>query len=208
MEQHQSPESSQNHLSQSFPDQALPGIDGGTPDEWILPEELRTQWDTLTDFYFCSSEPSAVDWHQWTTLESQPLGTETQAYSSPQMSDAQNELPQDQVERPDSLLQAQPPGLDNVSQWLEGSFHPSKPCSHCRRHRLQCLIIRTTYANPNPVNACSSCVALFRECSLAKGEKRLPSGFETYSPVSGHLHGLPENAEANVGHFKVGTIIT
>ncbi|KAF7595311.1 hypothetical protein BBP40_006560 [Aspergillus hancockii] len=61
--------------------------------------------------------------------------------------------------------------------------------------RLQCLIIRTTPANPNPVRACSSCVALFRECSLAVGEKRQPSGFETPSLAIGHLHGLRELSE-------------
>lgn len=80
----------------------------------------------------------------------------------------------------------------NVSQWLEGSYRPSVPCDHCRKYRLQCLIIRTTEANPNPTMACSSCVALFRECSLARGEKRHPSQFETQFPVLGHLHGLPE----------------
>lgn len=82
--------------------------------------------------------------------------------------------------------------LVNVSQWLEGSYHPPVPCVHCRKYRLQCLIIRTTEANPNPTMACSSCVALFRECSLARGEKRHPSQFETQFPVLGHLHGLPE----------------
>ncbi|CAL5874766.1 uncharacterized protein PFLUO_LOCUS9068 [Penicillium psychrofluorescens] len=30
---------------------------------------------------------------------------------------------------------------------------------------------------------------------FSKGEKRLPSGFETFSPVLGHLHGVPEHTE-------------
>ncbi|KZF24823.1 hypothetical protein L228DRAFT_217203 [Xylona heveae TC161] len=86
-------------------------------------------------------------------------------------------------------------GLSNVSQWLDGAYNPPVPCTYCRKHRLQCLIIRTTPANPNPVTSCSSCVALFRECSLAQGEKRHPSEFETLSPVLGHLHGVPEHTE-------------
>lgn len=43
--------------------------------------------------------------------------------------------------------------------------------------------------NPNLVTLCSSCVALFRECSLAQGEKWQPVGFETVTPVLGHLQG-------------------
>ncbi|KAK9595399.1 hypothetical protein V6Z92_001909 [Aspergillus fumigatus] len=83
----------------------------------------------------------------------------------------------------------------NVTQWLDGAHRPPQPCSYCRKHRLQCLILRTTPANPNPITACSSCVALFRECSLARGEKRQPSRFETLSPVMGHLHGVTELEE-------------
>ncbi|KAL5362875.1 hypothetical protein BJX96DRAFT_167011 [Aspergillus floccosus] len=85
--------------------------------------------------------------------------------------------------------------LTDVTQWLDGAYAPPNPCTYCRRHRLQCLIIRTTPANPNPVTSCSSCVALFRECSLAHGEKRQPSGFETLAPVLGNLHGLREHTE-------------
>ncbi|KAK1146922.1 hypothetical protein N8T08_002249 [Aspergillus melleus] len=95
---------------------------------------------------------------------------------------------------PDNPSVAQRP-LTDVSQWLDGAYSPPVPCTYCRRHRLQCLIIRTTSANPNPVTACSSCVALFRECSLALGEKRQPSRFETLSPVLGNLHGLREICE-------------
>lgn len=88
-----------------------------------------------------------------------------------------------------------PNDFTNVSLWLNGAYSPPVPCSYCRVNRLQCLIIQTTQANPNPVTSCSSCVALFRECSLARGEKRQPAGFETVSPVLGHLHGVPEQTE-------------
>ncbi|PWY90373.1 hypothetical protein BO94DRAFT_462894 [Aspergillus sclerotioniger CBS 115572] len=87
----------------------------------------------------------------------------------------------------------------SVSRWLEGAYRPSVPCAHCQQHRLQCLIIRTTPANPNPVSSCSSCVALFRECSLARGEKRHPAGFETFFPVFNHLHGVTDE---NDGRHK------
>jgi hypothetical protein len=87
--------------------------------------------------------------------------------------------------------------LPDVSalQWLDGAYYPAVPCGYCQQYRLQCLIIRTTPANPNPVSSCSSCVALFRECSLARGEKRHPAGFETVFPVFNHLHGVTEWAE-------------
>ncbi|KAJ5322341.1 Homeodomain [Penicillium brevicompactum] len=104
----------------------------------------------------------------------------------------------------DVALPSQQSNLTNVSQWLDGAYRPPVPCSHCRRHRLQCLIIRTTSANPNPRTSCSSCVALFRECSLAKGEKRHPSGFETLSPVLGHLHGVPEDETVTSNNEEIG----
>lgn len=86
-------------------------------------------------------------------------------------------------------------GFSDVSQWLDGAYSPPHPCSYCRRHRLQCLILRTTSANPNPITSCSSCAALFRECSLALGEKRQASRFETQVPVLGHLHGVTEEGD-------------
>ncbi|KAM0327650.1 hypothetical protein ACHAQA_005943 [Verticillium albo-atrum] len=76
--------------------------------------------------------------------------------------------------------------LDNETYW------PPMPCAHCKRHRLQCFILRTTAANPNPVSSCSSCVALFRDCTLAGQGKRGHSSFETSEPVIGHLHGVSE----------------
>ncbi|RAL10684.1 uncharacterized protein BO97DRAFT_348953 [Aspergillus homomorphus CBS 101889] len=98
-------------------------------------------------------------------------------------------------------------GFVSVSQWLDGAYRPPVPCSYCQRHRLQCLILRTTSANPNPVTSCSSCVALYRECSLAQGEKRQAAGFETISPVFGHLHGVTEMTEERdeiIAHAKPG----
>ncbi|KAI1057179.1 hypothetical protein LB507_002207 [Fusarium sp. FIESC RH6] len=79
-----------------------------------------------------------------------------------------------------------------------GASRPSAPCSNCRRSRLQCLILQTTLANPNPTKSCSSCVALFRECSLSGRKKREPSDFETLEPVIGRLHGVSEHSAMDV----------
>lgn len=73
-----------------------------------------------------------------------------------------------------------------------GAWRPPEPCNHCKRLRLQCFMLHTADANPNPVNSCSSCVALFRNCSLAERSKRDHSLFETERPVIGHLHGVNE----------------
>lgn len=86
----------------------------------------------------------------------------------------------------------------------QGGWRPPAPCSHCRRLRLQCFMLQTTLANPNPVTACSSCVALYRHCSLAGPAKRQASTFETPNPVIGQLHGVYEDEhisqEASQGH--------
>lgn len=93
-------------------------------------------------------------------------------------------------------------GANNDPSWSqfltdrEAHFAP-EPCSYCRRHRLQCLIMATGPANPNPENSCSTCVGLFRGCSLARGRKRDPSGFETADPVIGQLHGVSEEMDFN-----------
>lgn len=81
---------------------------------------------------------------------------------------------------------------DHVLDPRTNAYRPPVPCEYCRNRRLQCLIIRTTKANPNPIAACSSCVALFRSCSLADKAKRHPSDFETNYPVVGGLHGITE----------------
>lgn len=76
-----------------------------------------------------------------------------------------------------------------------GAHRPPVPCNYCRRWRLQCLILQTTSANPNPVSSCSSCVALYRDCSLAERSKREASAYETALPVIGHLHGVCEEVD-------------
>lgn len=40
--------------------------------------------------------------------------------------------------------------------------------------------------------SCSSCIALFRQCSLAERAKRQACCFETAAPVIGQLHGVTE----------------
>ncbi|KAF5027158.1 hypothetical protein F66182_731 [Fusarium sp. NRRL 66182] len=79
-----------------------------------------------------------------------------------------------------------------------GASRPAAPCTNCRRRRLQCLILHTTVDNPNPTKSCSSCVALFRECSLSGRQKREPSAFETSEPVIGTLHGVSEHSMLGV----------
>lgn len=83
-----------------------------------------------------------------------------------------------------------------------GAYRPPLPCTQCQRQRLQCLILQTTEANPNPITSCSSCVALYRDCSLAERSKRQASSFETSLPVIGHLHGVAE--EELHGHIESG----
>lgn len=84
-----------------------------------------------------------------------------------------------------------------------GAWRPSQPCNYCRRLRLQCFILQTTSANPNPVTSCSSCVALFRQCSLAERGKRLPAEFETPEPVINNLHGVNEELNMSLSDSRV-----
>ncbi|KAL6879332.1 hypothetical protein J3F83DRAFT_298646 [Trichoderma novae-zelandiae] len=81
-----------------------------------------------------------------------------------------------------------------------GAHRPPVPCNYCQRLRLQCLILQTTDANPNPVSSCSSCVALYRDCSLAERGKREASAYETLLPVIGHLHGVCEEPDGSTTH--------
>lgn len=191
--------SSSRQLPQSLPDSGLQSIfDAEMPGGWAM-DDSTADWNALNGFYFCSSEPTNLDWPQWAGLEaSQDLISPTgENNAEPHTSHVSNERLQVlQAERSTTELHFR--SIGNVSQWLDGAYRPPVPCSHCRKHRLQCLILRTTSANPNPITSCSSCVALFRECSLAKGEKRVAAGFETYTPVLGHLHGLPEHTEDKV----------
>lgn len=178
--------------------------DTNTPETSWIPDDITEEWNALNDFYFCSPEPTSSEW-RWAGHDARPH--ETFDHAALQASDLQESAllsePVQNITAESSvdLYQPQPQNLANVPQWLDGAYRPPVSCRYCRRHRLQCLILRTTPANPNPVSACSSCVALFRECSLAKGEKRLPSGFETFAPVLGHLHGLPEHTEDGVSVY-------
>ncbi|RFU80379.1 hypothetical protein TARUN_1845 [Trichoderma arundinaceum] len=80
-----------------------------------------------------------------------------------------------------------------------GAHRPPVPCNYCQRLRLQCLILQTTSANPNPISSCSSCVALYRDCSLAERGKREANAYETAVPVIGHLHGVCEEGDDTTG---------
>ncbi|KAF9250227.1 transcriptional regulator family: Homeodomain [Penicillium roqueforti] len=181
-------------LSQPLSDIELEGLLGEIePTQW----GKESSFDTNTDYQFpFPSDTSDLEWSQWTNYESHL----TQTVNAQPGHQDHEELKASEIvydSAPSLARESVGPSsqrsLTNVSQWLDGAYRPPVSCAHCRRHRLQCLIIRTAPANPNPKNSCSSCVALFRECSLAKGEKRQPSGFETFSPVFGHLHGVPED---------------
>ncbi|PYI09582.1 hypothetical protein BO78DRAFT_308107 [Aspergillus sclerotiicarbonarius CBS 121057] len=160
--------------------QALDQLAGISVMEVPFPESPRASFDD--------------DWAEWLsssdyTHPDAPADPAAVPYLDPLLPQADlGDLPQ--TGPTDSTI----PPIDDfsVSRWLDGAYRPPVPCTHCQQHRLQCLIIRTTPANPNPVSSCSSCVALFRECSLARGEKRHPAGFETFFPVFNHLHGVTE----------------
>ncbi|KAJ5899682.1 hypothetical protein N7495_004426 [Penicillium taxi] len=165
-------------------------------DDWLQDEHALT-FSALDDFYFCTSELPTPENPQGTGFDSQSfVPSEISTHSA--LHTAEFPIESVEINTGDTFPNVphqSSPSIAKISQWLDGAYFPSVPCSHCRRYRLQCLVLRTTSANPNPVTSCASCVALFRECSLAKGEKRLPSGFETFTPVLGHLHGLLEHAE-------------
>ncbi|KAL3456489.1 hypothetical protein BJX64DRAFT_281317 [Aspergillus heterothallicus] len=95
-----------------------------------------------------------------------------------------------------SLLQPDLPWDDSDFFLPQGAWRPQEPCTYCRRMRLQCFSLQTTEANPNPVTACSSCVALFRQCSLAERHKRQPHNYETAHPVIDQLHGVHEEGHS------------
>ena len=76
-----------------------------------------------------------------------------------------------------------------------GAFRPPHPCAYCKRFRLNCFLLQSTIVNPNPLQSCSVCVALYRQCSFAERPKRRPQGFETAGPVIGNLHGVAEEED-------------
>ncbi|KAL4808615.1 hypothetical protein BDV18DRAFT_167658 [Aspergillus unguis] len=146
-------------------------------------EPERTSWSTLEPPHF--NEPTPLPGGEQPPNETFIANT--------------SEIPAEFQRRNPPII---PTGFNNVAEWLDGAYRPSTPCDHCRRHRLHCLILRRTSNNPNPVPSCSSCVGLFRPCSFGRGDKRQPSGFETLSPVLGHLHGVIE--EGNEGEDGSG----
>ncbi|KAL7941851.1 hypothetical protein V8C42DRAFT_333899 [Trichoderma barbatum] len=100
-------------------------------------------------------------------------------------------------QQPQQSLQDATRSLNAIDEFFikNGAHRPPAPCNYCKRLRLQCLILQTTAANPNPVSSCSSCVALYRDCSLAERGKREASAYETVLPVIGHLHGVCEEVD-------------
>lgn len=180
------------------PDPTSAGIFNTDPAGNWLAEDPLYDWTPPTDFSQLATDQTSFEW----SYGADPAGSgfyEVQPQFAQQQFQQQDETAESlnpPLELPDSVLRER--GFRDVGGWLGGAYCPPFPCSYCRQHRLQCLILRTTSANPNPVTSCSSCVALFRECSLARGEKREPSGFETLSPVLGHLHGVTEQMEDGV----------
>ncbi|GIC84277.1 homeobox domain-containing protein [Aspergillus udagawae] len=178
-----------------------------------LQSDSTLDMNQLNDMYYLSSESANDEWLSWfdangpetPELFPSPARQGPAVFQAGTLTAAENIRSEIQTQTPAIASQ----NMSNVTQWLDGAYCPPQPCSYCRKHRLQCLILRTTPANPNPVTSCSSCVALFRECSLARGEKRQPSRFETLSPVMGHLHGVTEleedegdEAEASVPDYN------
>ncbi|PKY09177.1 hypothetical protein P168DRAFT_324187 [Aspergillus campestris IBT 28561] len=167
-------------------------------------------WDLFThDTYNSSTNQPEL---QWDSLESNTLNPNT-VFSPPNQGGGfTTQEPNSEFippANPTTTANLRQPshGFSDVSQWLDGAYSPPHPCSYCRRHRLQCLILRTTSANPNPITSCSSCAALFRECSLALGEKRQASRFETEVPVLGHLHGVTEEGGDGLASQPTSTSI-
>ena len=104
------------------------------------------------------------------------------------------ELPLEPPVPDDSSLRAR--GSIELDFFLpSGAYRPSQPCSYCQRLRLNCFVLQSTAVNPNPLQSCSSCNALYRQCSFAERPKRKPHTFETHRPVIGALHGVNEEED-------------
>lgn len=89
-------------------------------------------------------------------------------------------------------------GVTSLDQFFSdhGAHLSPVPCTHCARLKMQCLVIKTTSVNPNPIAGCTSCASLFRYCSLAQNQKRRALGYETPLPVIGQLHGISEDGQS------------
>lgn len=202
-----------SQLPSYFPDSRLGAMFDhvDTSDAPLADENPILDWNTLGGYYYYpSSGVSDIEQANYLAADTfqtpeellpPQIGPVHDALRPPDIS-SQTELDLPTLAQDSHLAQR---GYTNLQQWMEGTYRPPVPCSYCRKHRLQCLTIRTTSANPNPVTSCSSCVALFRECSLSRGEKREPSRFETLSPVMGHLHGVTEHPEDGVSDVALDT---
>ncbi|KAL4865018.1 hypothetical protein BDV12DRAFT_156793 [Aspergillus spectabilis] len=171
------------------------GVNAPPENPWPVEEDIFFDWDALYGQQNIDLGFPQGDHTSWSTVNSlnfseppTPLLSDAAVTNGPNISNKQQTLAPSQTETAPIVL----PGFNNVAEWLDGAYRPPAPCDYCRRHRLQCLILRRTSDNPNPIPSCSSCVGLFRPCSFGKGEKRQASRFETLSPVLGHLHGLIE----------------
>ncbi|OJJ33315.1 hypothetical protein ASPWEDRAFT_174725 [Aspergillus wentii DTO 134E9] len=201
-QRHPPPEDPQNPAFEAVADGNLSNLSN----EWSRNVDVNFDWDVLNDTYHPFVDFQNGEWPHLTIPDDPSFYQNLPTSAVPDQTQYSQNLMNDDIGNPQYLSHnsqaAVYPDFNNVSQWLDGAYSPPKPCSYCRRHRLQCLIIRTAPANPNPITSCSSCVALFRECSLARGEKRQPSGFETMSPVFGNLHGLAEDVDDVVGQVE------
>ncbi|KAL5339959.1 hypothetical protein BJX70DRAFT_136599 [Aspergillus crustosus] len=176
-----------------------PAFEGTWPAETGREEDIFFDWDALYGQQNIDLGFPQGDRTSWSTFDSlnfgessTPLFLDAQVFDSPNVTSQQTQPEQQHLLNEVGNVPGVPANFNNVAEWLDGAYRPLAPCDHCRRHRLQCLILRRTSDNPNPIPSCSSCVGLFRPCSFGRGEKRQPSGFETLSPVLGHLHGLIE----------------
>lgn len=186
-------------------------IDDTLQDDFFLSALSEDDFDTLSNesHHGSSSIPQSPDFfglpsdlmEDWSSsfpdldMLLDATGSEFQSFDSNGL-DA-GVIPDVTVPRPDASLELQPQLWrdDPVMEEFflkNGASRPPAPCDHCRRRKLQCFLIQTTPSNPNPTTACSSCVGLYRECSLARNLKRQPLAYETSRPVINHLHGINE----------------
>ncbi|KAL4914866.1 hypothetical protein BDW62DRAFT_136092 [Aspergillus aurantiobrunneus] len=197
------------------------GVNAAPAGSWPVDEDIFFDWDAL----YGPQDPNLHlgsqqgEWPAWSALDglhladrSTPLfgGEKERAFDGAGITstlDGSLALDQNRTQTGNTSTRTPivPSGFNNVAEWLDGAYRPPTPCDHCRRHRLQCLILRRTSDNPNPVPSCSSCVGLFRPCSFGRGEKRQASGFETLSPVLGHLHGVIEEGDEDGSGRKPDT---
>ncbi len=124
------------------------------------------------DFEGASSAPG---------LEDNLLSTSSPACQLAQSSaleSLQESAPPDQLNGPESAPLASSTGPAHITagftdfeSWIPRTCIPNEPCQYCRGRRLHCIML---YENGK--EACSSCVALSRECSFSRPAMPLPTG--------------------------------